>query len=145
MIAQCGQMIWMERDGELLPADLSIQLGALQDIQVIQRGSGGIVQEVALTGSEAVLHVYGQTAIRKLLAAPDYMYDNGSEEGRSHSESTLLPSGFFCLQPVWIETEKEAPVIPKETVTSKDTLSSMESERYNGYVFGEVAMVMALE
>ena len=135
VIAQCGQMIWMERDGELLPADLSIQLGALQDIQVIQRGSGGIVQEVALTGSEAVLHVYGQTAIRKLLAAPDYMYDNGSEEGRSHSESTLLPSGFFCLQPVWIETEKEAPVIPKETVTSKDTLSSMESERYNGYVF----------
>lgn len=116
VISQCGQAVQWETEEGLVPADSSVDSGSLQSITVLQRGSGGIVQELLLTGSNGSLHIIGQTAIRKLFASPDYLYENGSETGISRSESTLLPSAFFCLQPLTAENEEGAEVLTGYTV-----------------------------
>lgn len=102
-VAQCPEMIMVETEEGVAPADSSLNIGSIVSMEAIQRNSGGILQELRIVGSSQNIRIYGQTAIRKLLGSPDQMYDNFSEEGRSRGESELLPSGFFCMIPEYTE------------------------------------------
>ncbi len=98
-LAECPGMIAVEAEDGVCTADSSVRVGRVMAMEAVTRGSGGIMQEIRIVGSEQSLRVYGQTAIRKLLGSPDQMYDNFSQEGRSRGESALLPSAFFCMIP----------------------------------------------
>ncbi len=98
-LGECPGMIDVESEEGISAADSTVELGTITAMEAVVRGSGGIVQELRIAGSSQSLRVYGQTAIRKLLGAPDQMYDNFSQEGRSKGESALLPSAFFCMIP----------------------------------------------
>lgn len=76
-------------------------IGELQSIEVVERGAGGIVQEVLIRGTAQTLRIRYATSIRKLFGSPDRMYNNFSDEGRSISEGALLPSAFFCLEEIY--------------------------------------------
>ena len=102
-LAQCPGMIGVETEDGICTADSTVNLGTITAMEAIVRGSGGIMQELRIVGSSQSLRIYGQTAIRKLLGAPDQMYDNFSQEGRSRGESPLLPSAFFCMIPEYTD------------------------------------------
>ncbi len=102
-LAECPGMIGVETEDGICTADSTADLGTITAMEAITRGSGGIMQELRIVGSNQDLRIYGQTAIRKLLGSPDQMYDNFSEEGRSKGESALLPSAFFCMIPEYTD------------------------------------------
>lgn len=87
-------------NGAITKAD-DLFLGDFISLEITERGAGGIVNEIAITGTKQKLRIRLQTSIRALLGAPDRMYNNFSDEGRSISEGTQLPSGFFTLEEIY--------------------------------------------
>lgn len=87
-------------NGAITKAD-ELFLGDLLSLEVTERGAGGIVNEILITGTKQKLRVRLQTSIRALLGAPNQIYNNLSEAGSSKSEGSQLPSGFFMLEEIY--------------------------------------------
>ena len=92
----------MDGNGNLVVAK-NPDVGEIQHIEVAERGDGGIVKLLKIMGTKDTVYVNKEITIRKLLGAPDRMYQNMSAEGQQISEGDHLPSAFFCLEGLWEE------------------------------------------
>ncbi len=95
---------YMDPNGMLLPVK-QVNLGDIQSIEVMERGKGGIVRLLKITGSKETIYINKEITIRKLIGAPNRTYQNMSEEGQQVSEGDHLPSAFFCLEGIWEEEQ----------------------------------------
>lgn len=76
------------------------KLGKIKDISVIKRNPGGVIDELVIIGSKAVIKVTSELNVRYILCDGETkVVKQNNEEG---SMNTLLPSAFFV-----IDTSKE--------------------------------------
>lgn len=83
-------------DGEYVSREVE-NPGEICDIRIVKRGSGGVADELVITGSENTYKVITEHNIR-------YVMDNGEaavirQDGGKSSFPTLLPSGYFVIVP----------------------------------------------
>lgn len=84
----------------------------IQRIQVVKRGSGGVIDELLIEGKEGYVKVVGEHAVRSVLANEG---DKVIRQGGSESTvSTLLPSAFAVLD---VEVDSDTNSIVSYTVT----------------------------
>lgn len=94
-----SRVLTKQRDGSWKEGASGV--GKVQSIEVIERGAGGVVSIVEITGSEATVRLLLQSAVREVLGSASYNYermDGGIITGWSN-----LPSAYFCLEPVYTE------------------------------------------
>lgn len=72
------------------------ELGALENITVIETGDGGIVQKLKVVGSQDSVEVETENKIRRLFASDEYQVVK--QDGAKYSVSSLLPSAFFTIE-----------------------------------------------
>lgn len=72
------------------------EIGTLQDIMISKRGSGGVADEMLVTGSKAVIKVISEHNIRRVLC--DGASKVVRQDGSSVSAPALLPSAFFIIE-----------------------------------------------
>ena len=70
--------------------------GKVEDVSVISRGAGGIVEELAVTGSEKTVYIKGQSAIRTALGNKSLQIQK--KDGTCLEGSATLPSAFISLE-----------------------------------------------
>lgn len=85
------------------PAELT-NIGSILSISVEKRISGGSVDQLVITGSEYTLLVKKQSNIRTILGSGEYEYDHQNGSGVHLSDT--LASSFFCLVPVYGESDE---------------------------------------
>lgn len=73
-------------------------VGAVERITVTGRGTGGIVSELTVEGTEATVLILRQGNARSYLGHPDYAITK--KDGSTVSGMSALPSAFFCLEEV---------------------------------------------
>lgn len=71
------------------------KIGKIGEVKVEKRGTGGIVTELKITGSEKTIRISTEFLIRKLLAPGEEIHRG---DGQSVEGMELLPSAFFCLE-----------------------------------------------
>lgn len=73
-------------------------IGELQSAEIIERNTGGAVQQMLLTGKNGTLKIKYEYNIRLMLGIPGgTIQKNDGSEGEG---GNLLPSGYFVLEPV---------------------------------------------
>ncbi len=85
-------------DGKVYKSLSISSIGTVTGMEVITRGSGGIIKELLITGTKNTVLVCYQTNVRTLLAPVSsivYRMDESTVSGM-----TLLPSAFFFIEPV---------------------------------------------
>lgn len=86
------------RDGEDYIWPDGADIGAVESAHVIERNTGGAVQQMLLNGEKGTLKIKYEYNIRLMLGIPGgtvYKNDGTKSEG-----GNLLPSGYFILEPV---------------------------------------------
>lgn len=73
-------------------------IGAVESAQIITRNTGGVVQELLLTGEKGTLKVRYEYNIRLMLGIPDG--EIHKNDGTAANGGNLLPSGYFVMEPV---------------------------------------------
>ncbi|MDE7318273.1 MAG: SpoIID/LytB domain-containing protein [Lachnospiraceae bacterium] len=73
-------------------------IGAVESAQIITRNTGGVVQELLLTGEKGTLKVRYEYNIRLMLGIPDG--EIHKNDGTASNGGNLLPSGYFVMEPV---------------------------------------------
>lgn len=73
-------------------------IGAVESAQIIARNTGGVVQELLLTGEKGTLKVRYEYNIRLMLGIPDG--EIHKNDGTVANGGNLLPSGYFVMEPV---------------------------------------------
>lgn len=74
-------------------------IGELVKLTVLSRGSGGVVSQLLIEGTEATVVACKQGNIRLLLGDSAQIYSNGLSNATSGTNQ--LPSAFFCLEEVY--------------------------------------------
>lgn len=74
-------------------------IGELVKLTVLSRGSGGVVSQLLIEGTEATIVACKQGNIRLLLGDSAQIYSNGLSNATSGTNQ--LPSAFFCLEEVY--------------------------------------------
>lgn len=70
-------------------------VGEIKDIQILNRGTGGIITELLLVGSENTVKIYSEYNIRSILAP---MYDEIIRQDKTTVNNlSMLPSAFFVV------------------------------------------------
>jgi stage II sporulation protein D len=85
-------------DGEYRQQEIH-SIGAVTKITVTKRGAGGIVSELKVEGTEAVILLLRQGVARSYLGNSDYVITK--KDGSQVTGMGSLPSAFFCLEEVW--------------------------------------------
>lgn len=70
--------------------------GTVSDVEVVERGAGGIVTELKVTGDQGTVSIKGQNSIRAALGNENLTVkcqDSSEKKG-----NTLLPSAFFTVE-----------------------------------------------
>lgn len=73
-------------------------IGEIQDAEIIERNTGGAVQQMVLTGKEGTLKIKYEYNIRLMLGIPGGVIQKN--DGSESEGGNLLPSGYFVLEPV---------------------------------------------
>ncbi len=77
-------------------------LGRLQGIQVIRRGTGGVVMEMELTFEKGTVRIRTEHAVRRILSPTKLTIGEEiylqRKSGDSLTGNTMLPSGFFAVK-----------------------------------------------
>ncbi len=73
-------------------------IGAVESAQIIARNTGGVVQELLLTGEKGTLKVRYEYNIRLMLGIP--YGEIHKNDGTVANGGNLLPSGYFVMEPV---------------------------------------------
>lgn len=81
-------------DTEVLTANLG-GVGTVQNIQITERGPGGVAKSLLVTGSEGEKTIRGQDAIRKALGDESLTIRRG--DGKNTEGMSSLPSGFIAI------------------------------------------------
>ncbi len=84
-------------EGEYVKKEIS-SVGSVSDIKVESRGTGGIVAELIVTGSDAQIKVTNEYAIRQLLGIGDKKIKR--QDDSEVKGGTLLPSAYFYIKEV---------------------------------------------
>lgn len=71
-------------------------IGAIEDAEIIQRNTGGVVHEMLLTGEEGTLKVKYEYNIRLMLGIPGGEIQKN--DGSIGEGGNLLPSGYFVME-----------------------------------------------
>ncbi|MCD8326286.1 MAG: SpoIID/LytB domain-containing protein [Lachnospiraceae bacterium] len=71
------------------------KIGTLQNIEVYERGEGGIVESILISGSENSYLVKKEYNVRYVLCSSDVLITR--QDGVEAEGNTLLPSGFFYI------------------------------------------------
>ncbi len=91
------EMIQKYKEGALVleaPERLSFVTG----VEVTARNAGGSVAAILLTGPECSYLIYGEYNIRYILCGAETQVTK--QDGTVQTMSTILPSGFFVLEPI---------------------------------------------
>ncbi len=88
------QILWW--DGSAFDETYVGSLGALRDIRIEKRGSGGVADTLLMQGSQGAVRVLKEYNIRYVLC--DGRVKVIRQDGSEATMATLLPSGFFVLQ-----------------------------------------------
>lgn len=86
-----------DEDGEFRQHRID-SVGAVTKITVTERGAGGVVSELLIEGTQAVIRLLRQSNVRSYLGSRDYVItkkDSSQVDGMSN-----LPSAFICLEEV---------------------------------------------
>ena len=73
-------------------------IGNVQNIEVIERNEGGVVQKVLITGEKGTLEITYEHAIRTALNGKGQKIQR--TYGKETTGGTMLPSGFFIVDKV---------------------------------------------
>lgn len=73
-------------------------IGKLKRVVIKKRGSGGVARMAVIVGTKATVRVWSEYNIRKLLFSDSARVRRG--DGKEATTLTMLPSGFFVLNPV---------------------------------------------
>lgn len=73
-------------------------IGTIQKIEVLERNSGGAVQKIRVTGTKQTITAETEYNVRALLNVQGCTITR--KDGSTVEGSTLLPSGYFVIQPV---------------------------------------------
>lgn len=76
-------------------------IGELVGLTVLSRGSGGVVSQLLIEGTQATVVACKQSNIRLLLGDSAQIYSNGMSNATSGTNQ--LPSAFFCLEEVYTD------------------------------------------
>lgn len=99
-IAALGDNVYVKQeDGSFMKGTTS--LGNILGIAVTKRGTSGIAKEIEITGETAVIRITTEYAIRLALAP---LYDAITQNDGNAVNFTMLPSGYFYIDPVEDET-----------------------------------------
>lgn len=85
----------LQEDGSYQGAYIE-SVGEVLGLEVLERGSGGVVSQLLIRGTTASVIVCKQSNIRTLLGDVTESYTNGERSGITGKQT--LPSGFFCLE-----------------------------------------------
>lgn len=96
-----SRVLTKQRDGSWKEGSSGV--GEIKKIEVIERGPGGVVSIVEITGSEATVRLLLQSAVREVLGNAEYEYTR--IDGSVITGWSNLPSAYFCLEPVYTEGE----------------------------------------
>ncbi len=93
----------LQDDGSFVKADAtsSVNIGEVVSMEVTERGSGGIVSELLITGTSGTVKAYKQGNIRTLLGDSLQSYSTGNGLNNLISGTSQLPSAFFCLEEIY--------------------------------------------
>lgn len=92
-----GLVLTQNEEGEYESKEIT-GLGKVMDIEITKRLSGGVADELVITGSEAVIKVVSELNIRYVLS--DGVTKVLRQSGDYVNASSTLPSAFFVLEPV---------------------------------------------
>lgn len=84
-----------KKDGTYVSKEIST-VGAVKNIRVLERGTGGVIKALEIQGSDAAIKVLSEYNIRLLLtplSSTIYRADKSEIQGMS-----MLPSGFFIIK-----------------------------------------------
>lgn len=82
-------------NGTVLTANIG-GIGQVTDIQITERGSGGVAQTLLVTGTEGEKTISGQNGIRSALG--DESLTIHRRDGKTVTGWASLPSGFLCIE-----------------------------------------------
>ncbi|MCD8379467.1 MAG: SpoIID/LytB domain-containing protein [Lachnospiraceae bacterium] len=89
-----SSVLTQNKDGSFSAGNIK-NIGTLQNIEVYERGEGGIVESLLITGSKNTYLVNREYNIRYVLCSSDVLITR--QDGVTVDGNTLLPSGFFYI------------------------------------------------
>lgn len=84
------------RGGKFVSAPVK-SVGKIQEIQVLERGAGGVLQKIEVRGSRRTVQIMTEYNIRALLNGNGEIFYRG--DGSQAKGGALLPSGYFTITP----------------------------------------------
>lgn len=90
-----SQVLVQREDGSFTESPVST-VGDIVSMEVFQRGSGGVIRELVVTGSKATIKIIKQGAVRALFGNSDFKIER--QDGSVIDGKTLLPSAYFYLE-----------------------------------------------
>lgn len=91
--------ILTKAEGDYYVAEPIEKLGKIKNLSVTKRGAGGIAEELTIEAEKAVVKVLSEYNIRYVLC--DGKSQAVRQDGSAVNVPTLVPSGFFVLDPVF--------------------------------------------
>lgn len=73
-----------------------VDIGSLQNLEIIERGKGGVTRVLEITGTKNTLRIYTEYNIRYLLGDEKGIYKQANQ--KEVTGLSLLPSGFFYIE-----------------------------------------------
>lgn len=81
---------------EIIELNSTEKLGKLTNVEILEMGTGGVVLELKIVGSEGEIIIQGENAIRRTLGST--LYNIMKNDGSVTKGTSLLPSAFFTLE-----------------------------------------------
>ena len=78
-------------------------MGKIEEITVLERGAGGVLQKIQVKGSRRTVQIMTEYNIRALLHANGETIYRG--DGSEATGGNLLPSGYFTITPEYTDGE----------------------------------------
>ena len=91
-------------DGEYISAPVE-ELGDIKSIEIVKRGAGGVAEELVIEGEHATYKVITELFIRYVLC--DGQTKVRRQDGSLVEMTSLLPSGYFVITPIFEDGEIE--------------------------------------
>lgn len=86
------------QDGEGYIWPENVNIGAVKGVSIIERNTGGVAQQMLVTGENGTLKIKYEYNIRLMLGIPGGPVHKN--DGTDSQGGNLLPSGYFVLEPV---------------------------------------------
>lgn len=88
----------MLKDGDDYVWSAADSIGKIEEAEIVERNTGGVVHQMLLTGEKGTLKIKYEYNIRLMLGIPGgQIHKNDGSIGEG---GNLLPSGYFVLEPV---------------------------------------------